>query len=80
MASLVLATTLVKPSTLMFSRSLDVKNEGPKVLYLSGLPPHSPQSCRSVSPSYSIWAVEVVGPLSHFKLPSTHFLKLLCSA
>jgi len=34
MTSLVLATRLIRPFTLMFSRSLGYKNIGPKVLYL----------------------------------------------
>ena len=58
----------------MFSRSLDVKNEGPKVLYLSSLSPHSPQSCRFVSPSFNIWTVGIVRPVSPSATLSNHLL------
>jgi hypothetical protein len=69
--SLVLATRFIRPFTLMFSRSLDFMNRGPKVLYLFACQcqtvtynvhyflfcPHSWQSCHCVSPSLNIWTL-----------------------
>ena len=75
-----MATGLVGPFTLLFSRFLGCKNIWPKVLYLlhasarqwhtictlsSFLSPHSRQSCCCVSPSLNIWAERVVWPANY---------------
>jgi len=77
MQSLAVATRLIRPFTLMFSRSLGVKNVWPKVLYLSQASTgqwlttctissfsslHSRQSCRSVGPSLNTRVLRVGQP------------------
>ena len=73
MPSLVLATRLIRPFTLMFFRSLDIKNIRPKVPYLlhscawqwhtictlsSFSSLHNQQSCRRASPTLRVvWHV-----------------------
>ena len=79
MPSPVLATRLIRPFTLMFFRSLDIKNIQPKVLYLlrtsagqchtictlsSFSSLHNWQSCHCASPILNIWALGVVWPVN----------------
>ena len=78
MPSLVLATRLVRLCTVMFSRSLGVKNLRPKVLYFlhasaghwhtvhtpaSFSSPHSRQFCRCVSPSLDTLVLRAEWPV-----------------
>jgi hypothetical protein len=80
MPSLLLATRIIGPFILMFSRSFSVKNIPPKVPYLLHasarqwhtihtlslfLSPHSWQSCRCVNPGLNVCVPRVVWPVSN---------------